>query len=363
MKSHSNAEMNKSTTHFNINLNGLSPQRSAQSVLLISNIIWGITPIFLEVVLAYLTPLHTTVLRFGVAVLVLTFFLFFFKGRNGFSLLSAKTCILLGWLDALGYLAAAVGQDMTTPGLSTLLSSFYVFIVPLIAWKLEGTRLDWKIGIIGFASLVGVFLISFNGDWGNFANSSMSGVLVLMFSAVMWGFYTVISGKFLDVSKSENKRADLLSFTYSSLFHTFIALMFLSIATEGLSFSIPIGLIPYLLFVGIFPTIVALGLWNWAIGRLGSISTSFFQLLQIIVPFILEFVFFQQLYSAWIYSGIILILISAFWIGGGNTTKEQLDEKEMVTVLSDESLGSVSSYVEALRKYREKVSAMNTKCY
>jgi len=343
MKSQSNAELNVSTTHFNINLNGLSPQRSAQSVLFISNIIWGITPIFLEVVLAFLTPLRTTVLRFGVAVLVLTFFLFFFKGRGGFSLLSAKTCILLGWLDALGYLAAAVGQDLTTPGLSTLLSSFYVFIVPFIAWKLEGTKLDWKIGIVGFASLVGVFLISFNGEWGNFTNSSMSGVLVLIFSAVMWGFYTVISGKFLDVSKSENTRVDLLSFTYASLFHTFIALVFLSITTEGFSFSIPIKLIPYLLFVGIFPTLFALSLWNWAIARLGSISTSFFQLLQIIVPFILEFLFFQQLYTGWIYSGVILILISSFWYSKRDPIQEQHDDKQIAIVPSVESLGTVSS--------------------
>jgi drug/metabolite transporter (DMT)-like permease len=68
-------------------------------------------------------------------------------------------------------------------------------------------------------------------------------------------------------------------------------------------------------FSGLFPTIIALGLWNWAIARLGSISTSFYQLLQIVVPFILELVLFQQLYSAWIYSGIFLILLSTIWIG------------------------------------------------
>jgi drug/metabolite transporter (DMT)-like permease len=131
-----------------------------------------------------------------------------------------------------------------------------------------------------------------------------------MFAAFMWGFYTVITGKFLDIANTDEKQIDLMSFTYASLFHTFLALLILSMLIGELSFSIPLEIIPYLVFLGIFPTIIALGLWNWAIARLGSISTSFFQLLQVVVPFILEFILLQQFYSGWIYAGIFLILIS-----------------------------------------------------
>ena len=167
-----------------INLDALSSQRSAQIVLFISNIIWGITPIFVEVVLGYLTPLQTTTLRFGVAILVLSLVLLLVKGRDGFSMLSGKTVILLGWLDAWGYLAATIGQDMTTPGLATLLASFYIFIVPFLAWKIEGTRFNWRIVAIGLIGLIGIFLISFNGDWANFSDSSILGILILMFAAL-----------------------------------------------------------------------------------------------------------------------------------------------------------------------------------
>ena len=312
-----------------INFNALSSQRTAQLVLLFSNIIWGITPIFVEVVLGYLTPLQTTTFRFGIAVLVLTFVLLLFKGREAFSMLSGKTVILLGWLDAWGYLAATIGQDMTTPGLATLLASFYIFIVPFIAWKIEGTRLNWRIVTIGFIGLIGIFLISFNGDWANFADSSILGILVLMFAAFMWGFYTVITGKFLDIANTDEKPIDLMSFTYASLFHTFLALLILSMLTGELSFSIPLEIIPYLVFLGIFPTIIALGLWNWAIARLGSISTSFFQLLQVIVPFILEFILLQQFYSGWIYAGIFLILISI--LGVRENTGSSIEEIQDTT--------------------------------
>ncbi|MFX0184161.1 MAG: DMT family transporter [Candidatus Hodarchaeota archaeon] len=325
-------------TQSGVSLNLKPSHRNAQGVLLISNIIWGITPIFLEIALKYLTPLQTTTLRFGIGVLALTLILVLFKGKKGFSMLTVKTTILLGWLDAFGYLTATIGLNMTTPGLSTLLSSFYVFLVPFIAWKLEETKLNRRIGIIGFISLSGIFLISFNGDWRNFTNSSNVGILILMFSAIMWGFYTVVSGKFLDISKNEEKNVDLMSFTYTSLFHTFLALTILSMITGELTFFLPPEVLPYILFAGLFPTIIALGMWNWAIARLGSISTSFFQLLQVIIPFMLEIVFFHQFYSGWIYTGIFLILLSTLWISESNTTEEPVHNTEVFVIPSNESL-------------------------
>jgi len=294
-------------------------KQKAKMVLLNANLIWGITPIFLEVVLQYIDPLQATTLRFGIAVIMLTFVLYLTKGKNAFSFLSVKSVILLGWLDAFGYLAATVGQDITTAGLATLFSSIYVFIVPFVAWKLEGTNISKRIILVGFLSILGIFLISYNGNWTNFANSSINGILILIFSAIMWGFYTVITSKFLGTSKTKGEEVDLLSFTYASLFHTFLALSVFSIINAKPILIIPLEIIPYILYLGLFPTIFALSMWNWAITRLGSVSTSFFQLLQIIIPFVLEFVFFQQFYSAWIYSGIVLILLSSAWMNEEDT--------------------------------------------
>ncbi|UCE13703.1 MAG: DMT family transporter [Candidatus Heimdallarchaeota archaeon] len=310
----------------------VTQENKAQLVLLNANIIWGVTPIFLEIVLQYLTPLQTTTIRFGVAVLLLSILLFLFKGRNGFSLLSTRTVIVLGWLDAFGYLGATIGQDMTTPGLATLLSSFYVFMVPFIAWKLEGTKLNLRIILLGLMGLLGIFLISFNGDWANLTGSSISGILVLMFSALLWGFYTVISGKYLSIENPDGKKIDMMSFTFASLFHTSVALFILSVLIGGPSISLPLEILPYVVFLGIFPTIIALGLWNWAIARLGSISTSFFQLLQVIVPFILEFLLLQQFYTSWIYTGIVLILLSTIWIRDSDEiTTEKYCTEEVFT--------------------------------
>ncbi|MFX0208169.1 MAG: DMT family transporter [Candidatus Hodarchaeota archaeon] len=335
MQNHENVTLPIKSSPRIFNFNTLSSTRSAQLVLILSNIIWGITPLFIEVALTSLTPLQTTTLRFGVGVLVLSFIILLKRGRNGFSMLSVKTVIVLGWLDALAYLTVTIGQDITTPGLASLLASFYIFLVPFLAWKIEGTVLNWRITVIGIVGLVGVFLISFNGDWTNFSNSSIIGIIILIFAAFMWAFYAVITGKFLNIAKSESKEIDLTSFTYASLFHTFLALFILSMITGELSFQVHLELVPYILFLGIFPTFIALGLWNWAIARLGSINTSFLQLFQVIIPFILEFIFLQQFYSVWIYTGIFLILLSAAWIGKGSNSgieKKQDIEIKMVEI-------------------------------
>jgi drug/metabolite transporter (DMT)-like permease len=333
MQNQENISLSIKSSQSLFNFNTLSSHRSAQLVLLLANIIWGITPFFIEVSLGFFTPLQTTTLRFGVAVLVFSFIIFLRKGRNGFSMLSGKTVITLGWLDALAYLTVTIGQDITTPGLALLLSSFYIFLVPFLAWKIEGTGLSWRITVIGIVGLVGIFLISFNGDWTNFSSSSMIGIIILIFAAFMWGFYTVITGKFLNIAKSENKEIDLMSFTYASLFHTFLALFILSMITGELSFHFHLELVPYILFLGIFPTIIALGSWNWAIARLGSINTSFLQMVQIIIPFILEFIFLQQFYSAWIYTGIFLILLSTIWIGKGKNSGIEKKQKKKIKMV------------------------------
>ncbi|MFX0170985.1 MAG: DMT family transporter [Candidatus Hodarchaeota archaeon] len=288
----------------------MKSHHKAKFILLITSIIWGIAPVFLEVVLDYLNPLHIITMRFGIAVLVLSLFLPLFKKHNRLSLLSSKTCILIAWLNALGCLAATIGQKMTTAGLATLISTSFVFVVPFLAWKLKGTRPDQKIIITGFTTLIGIFLISYNGNWANFSGLTSLGILFLMLAALAWAFYLVLSGKILKISNIEDKKINLFSFMYAILLHTFLPLFILSLITTGFSFSLPLTILPFVLFLAIFPTIVAFGLYSWAIARIGSVRTSFYLSLQVVVPFIYELVFLKQYYSSWIYCGIFLILIS-----------------------------------------------------
>ncbi|MFW9993474.1 MAG: DMT family transporter [Candidatus Odinarchaeota archaeon] len=299
----------------------------AQTYLVAATLIWGLAPIFLETVLDYLTPLRAITLRFSIAVLILFLLVFFTRGIKGFSLLSNKTCILLGWIDAFGYLAATLGQEMTTVGLATLISTCYLVIVPFYAWKLEGNKPSVMIVGLAFIAMIGVFLIGFDGDWSTFSFSSLSilGILILVIAALLFGLYVAVSGKFLKESNSNGKNIDPLAYLNATTFWVFFPLLLLSIFTDNSPFYLPLQVVPAILFIAIFATIIAFGLYNWAIERLGSVRTSFYLLLQVVIPFTFELVIWRQYYSYWVYGGISIILIVLLLIStGGRNLKHDI---------------------------------------
>ncbi|MFX0212242.1 MAG: EamA family transporter, partial [Candidatus Hodarchaeota archaeon] len=132
-----------------------------------------------------------------------------------------------------------------------------------------------------------------------------------------------LSGKFLNISKFYGLEFNMLGFIFAVLFHTFLPLLFLSLFTLKPSISLPSMIIPNLLFLGIFPTIIAFGLYCWAIVRLGSVKTSFFLFFQVIVPFLIEIIFIGQYYSEWTYCGIFIILLSMLWVCIGDISSSQ----------------------------------------
>ncbi|MFQ5825699.1 MAG: EamA family transporter, partial [bacterium] len=147
-----------------------------------------------------------------------------------------------------------------------------------------------------------------------FSSSSILGILILICAALFYGVYSVVAGKFLSVSNTEFEKIDPLAFLYAILFHTFLPLFILSMITARSSIPVSLKIFPLLLFLAVFPTLIAFSLYNWAIARIGAVRTSFYTLLQVIIPFMFEFVLLQQYYSGWVYGGIFVLLISLLMI-------------------------------------------------
>ena len=282
----------------------------AQSAIILASIIWGITPIFVEITLDYLNPLNIITFRFGIAVIVSSFFLPIIKERKGLTLLKSKTCIFLGWLISFGYLTCTIGQEMTTPGLATLISTSYVIIVPFISWRLENTKLNIRTLLLVIIALIGIFLTTFNGSWNNLSSVTSIGTIYLLIAALLWGLNIVLSGKMLNKDEICKKRVDIISFLYATLFHTFLPLLLLSFLTTSHYKLLSTQLFLILVFLGIFSTLITFSLYNWALSHMGSVKTTFYLLLQIIVPFLYELIILHSSYSIWIFSGILLLLIA-----------------------------------------------------
>ncbi|UCG03373.1 MAG: DMT family transporter [Candidatus Heimdallarchaeota archaeon] len=288
----------------------MQKEKNAQVAMLISSLLWGISPIVVEIILEVSTPLDIMTLRFGIAVLASSLLLPIIKNQNGLSLLKNRKIMLIGFLIAAGYLASTMGQDLTTAGLATLISTSYVIFVPFMSWRIENTSLSKRIMIVATVASVGIFLISFNGDITNLSSTNGIGVVFLLISAFVWGLNIVLSSLLIGEIKFKTGQHDPLSFLYATLVYTFIPLFILSILTKPPSFSSLGYTLPFLIFLGIFSTIITFGLHNWALSQLGSVKTTFYLLLQIIVPFGFEFLFGMFTYSPWIIVGIFLVLSS-----------------------------------------------------
>ncbi|MFW9997430.1 MAG: DMT family transporter [Candidatus Odinarchaeota archaeon] len=282
----------------------------AQSALLTAVILWGAAPVALEIVLDHLSPLRAITLRYGLATIILSLSVFLFKGKDGFALFRSKTCILLGLIQAFGLFAWATGQDATTSGLATLLASLFPVIVPFITWKLEGNKPRVKTILLALVALMGVFLIAFDGDWSNFSNLSTSviGILISIAASFLFGLYIAVSSKYLNEGENGDGKIDSLDYLNATTFHVFLPLFLVSVVVGDVSFFLPREVINELLFLAIFTTIVTFGLYNWSVPKLGAVRSSFYMLLQVIIPIAFELIFWGQIYSYWIYGGMFILL-------------------------------------------------------
>ncbi|MFX1285498.1 MAG: DMT family transporter, partial [Promethearchaeota archaeon] len=285
-------------------------KKNAQVAMLLSSLLWGVSPIVVEILLEVSTPLDIMTLRFAVALIVSSLFLPIIKARNGLSLLKNRKMMLIGFLIATGYLTSTMGQDLTTAGLATLLSTSYIIMVPFLSWRIESTSLSKRILTVATLASVGIFLISYNGDIVNVSNTNGIGVVLLLVAAFVWGLNIVLSSHLITEIKSEQGQHDPLSFLYATLVYTFIPLFILSMLTQPPSLSSLGYTLPYLIFLGVFTTTITFGLENWALSQLGSVKTTFYLLLQIFVPFTIELIFGMFIYSTWIIAGISLVLFS-----------------------------------------------------
>lgn len=77
-----------------------------------------------------------------------------------------KYGLLLGILQFLGLLIQLFGLQYTTPAKQSFLAATYVIFTPLAAWSITKARPLKKDGLAAFIAILGIALISLNGELG-----------------------------------------------------------------------------------------------------------------------------------------------------------------------------------------------------
>lgn len=159
-------------------------------LIVAATIIWGSSFVIVKDATTYITPGWLLFVRFLGASLILA--LVFLKHRRFYF---KKDHVLYGALFGLAlftaYYVQTVGLTYTTPGKNAFLTGTYCVMVPFLAWlvaKRRPTRFNLA---AAFLCIVGVGLISLNGD----AGVNIGDALTLL-CAVFYAIHIVLVSKF-----------------------------------------------------------------------------------------------------------------------------------------------------------------------
>ena len=138
-------------------------RRRADLVLVLANLVWGVSFVVVKGALEASTPLAFTALRFAIAALVLTPFT---KLRGPWSHAELGAGALLGSLLAVGFAMQAVGLVSTTPSRSAFIVATSAVLAAALAFVVIRERPRAAVFLALGLAAVGMYLLTAPGPGG-----------------------------------------------------------------------------------------------------------------------------------------------------------------------------------------------------
>lgn len=138
----------------------------SQAGLLLTAFIWGGGFIVVKSSLDSFSPLWLLAARFAVAALAAP--LLFYRRIRHIDKTVLKTGAVSGALIYLGFVLQTVGVRYTTASKNALLTSVYVVLVPFVYWLMIRKRPKPLQIVSALLCFCGIFLLLYNGDFGQF---------------------------------------------------------------------------------------------------------------------------------------------------------------------------------------------------
>ncbi|GAB6171869.1 DMT family transporter [Paradesulfitobacterium aromaticivorans] len=219
---------------------------------------------------------------------------------------------VLGYLIVMGFSGIFLfnplvywGLHYTTSINATLINSFNPMTISLFSslYLKEKLPLPNKLGL--FVSFLGISCIVARGDLINFLTFQINpGDLLVVLSTFVWAAYTVLV----------RKTSAYVNSWHGTIFATYIGLAFLLPASLLESHWMPLPTMTLttglaLIYLGLFPSVIAFMFWNSAVSRLGPARSSLYYNLIPIFSFLLASSLFGEKLRAYHLEGTLLILM------------------------------------------------------
>jgi drug/metabolite transporter (DMT)-like permease len=221
--------------------------------MVLATIIWGFAFVVVKNSVDAVGPIYLVALRFTLASLALG--VIFFK-RIKFNKEMLFQGVFLGALLFMGYSTQTIGAAHTTGGKNAFLTAVYVLIVPFFMWITHKKRPDVFAVVSAILGIIGVGIISLNGETGGINY----GDILTLFCAVFYAVHMVYVEKY-------NKDRDAITTTFLQL-STVAVLGWISAPFFDGAFSVKVlmnsNTIIAVLYLGLLSTMLAYLLQNAA---------------------------------------------------------------------------------------------------
>ncbi len=269
---------------------------------------WGFSTIFIENGLIYSSPIWFLAWRFLIATILLAGPILYYKKLQVKRLIKSKWVLAISVSESFGLMFQYFGQNLgASPAISALISLSFLIIVPFLSMKILNEKIyPFHIIAIGFG-FIGVLAIQTDFDFSNFnpLNESQFAVTLLVFSAISYAFYVVLTSKY---STQVNTDVDIISLFFTVLVEiTAISFVF------GFIFE-PNTIVPqsegwiWILALSLISTIFAFFGYFKALSVISANEASVLLLLQVLIPLLFELIVKQISYSFTKWLGIALVI-------------------------------------------------------
>ncbi|WEU40250.1 MAG: DMT family transporter [Candidatus Odinarchaeum yellowstonii] len=280
---------------------------------LISALAWGSSFPVIRWGVGFINPLVFLFFRFLTASLFTTP-LIIKNIRAIRRLLGSRYIILIGVLNAIGYLLEFTGLAYTTASKASLLVNLNAVFVALFAAFILGERLNKRRLLALTIGLTGALTVILNGDLSIIFSGSLTGDILVLAAGLIWALYIVYSKKVVEVEDS-NSSADFFNLTWvnlilSTVIFTPFALTFMiadssfftSIMTSEVFFSVA--------YLSLVCTVLAFLLYFKGLKYISASSVAVILLSEILFAVLISYIFLFEPVTLYLIIGGFLITLA-----------------------------------------------------
>ncbi len=241
----------------------------AHMVAIFTAIVWGTTFISTKVLLTSFSPIEIVIYRF----LIGYFILWLIKPRViKFQGIKKEFWYLMAGFSGITiyFLCENIALTMTFAGNVSIIVSTAPMFTAIFAYLTLKTERPSKYFWMGFVlAIIGIGLINLNGT--NLKLENMKGDILALSAAAIWGVYSVILRKHIDIKE------DVILHTRRILFYGLLTMipcgMLMGFSFDFKPLTMPVNAFN-LIFLGLVATAMGYVMWNYALEYLGVMQAS-----------------------------------------------------------------------------------------